>query len=324
MEYDALGRRIKKICNEKTNRYLWDGNVLLHEWDYQKEEEHETSVNDLGEVFLSQKEKVNNLVTWVYDTNNYNPSAKILGEEVYSIINDYLGTPVQAYNSNGKLIWERELDIYGKTRKIEGDQNLIPFLYQGQYYDHDIELAYNRFRYYNPETGTYISQDPIKHWGGSNLYSFVKDSNQCVDIFGWEDIWFRALNQNDMTSLNSGGNIIPKDPTATRTAYEHVLNGSTDGYADQYISLTKERSLAESWARSSGTEVAEIDLNKVQNNFLDLSTPEGREKWILNDKGAKFKNKQSAARMAEMMQEGLVEFSINNSAIKKTYIPCKS
>ncbi|MET2997090.1 RhsD protein, partial [Flavobacterium columnare] len=75
MEYDALGRRIKKICNEKTNRYLWDGNVLLNEWDYQKEEEHETSVNDLGEVFLSQKEKVNNLVTWVYDTNNYNPSA---------------------------------------------------------------------------------------------------------------------------------------------------------------------------------------------------------------------------------------------------------
>ncbi|WP_376776930.1 RHS repeat-associated core domain-containing protein [Flavobacterium covae] len=36
---------------------------------------------------------------------------------------------------------------------------MIPFLYQGQYYDHDIELAYNRFRYYNPETGTYISQD---------------------------------------------------------------------------------------------------------------------------------------------------------------------
>ncbi|WP_317172540.1 RHS repeat domain-containing protein [Flavobacterium columnare] len=109
----------------------------------------------------------------------------MLGEEVYSIINDYLGTPVQAYNSNGKLIWERELDIYGKTRKIEGDQNLIPFLYQGQYYDHDIELAYNRFRYYNPETGNYISQDPIGLEGNNpNFYAYTHDPNSHVDIFG--------------------------------------------------------------------------------------------------------------------------------------------
>nr|WP_324713215.1 RHS repeat-associated core domain-containing protein [Flavobacterium columnare] len=248
----------------------------------------------------------------------------MLGEEVYSIINDYLGTPVQAYNSNGKLIWERELDIYGKTRKIEGDQNLIPFLYQGQYYDHDIELAYNRFRYYNPETGNYISQDPIGLAGGFCIYSYVKDSNKFVDIFGWQDIWFRALRLEDMENIKKGGDIISKDPTAKQSVVNHVNFGSEQWYGDQYISITKERSLAESWARSSGTEVAEIDLNKVQNNFLDLSTPEGREKWILNDKGAKFKNKQSAARMAEMMQEGLVEFSINNSAIKKTYIPCKS
>ncbi|WP_105195157.1 DUF6531 domain-containing protein, partial [Flavobacterium columnare] len=71
MEYDALGRRIKKIIgNEKTNRYLWDGNVLLHEWTYSKGQEAETSVNELGEVYLSQKEAINNLVTWVYQENS--------------------------------------------------------------------------------------------------------------------------------------------------------------------------------------------------------------------------------------------------------------
>ncbi|WP_444671317.1 RHS repeat-associated core domain-containing protein [Flavobacterium columnare] len=75
--------------------------------------------------------------------------------------------------------------MYGKTRKIEGDQNLIPFLYQGQYYDHDIELAYNRFRYYNPETGLYLSQDPIRLLGGNpNLYAYVKNTNAWIDIFG--------------------------------------------------------------------------------------------------------------------------------------------
>ena len=37
----------------------------------------------------------------------------------------------------------------------------IPFLYQGQYYDYETGLAYNRFRYYSPELGRYISQDSI-------------------------------------------------------------------------------------------------------------------------------------------------------------------
>nr|WP_318580831.1 RHS repeat-associated core domain-containing protein [Flavobacterium columnare] len=212
--------------------------------------------------------------------------------------------------------------MYGKTRKIEGDQNLIPFLYQGQYYDHDIELAYNRFRYYNPETGTYISQDPIKHWGGSNLYSFVKDSNQCVDIFGWEDIWFRALNQNDMTSLNSGGNIIPKDPTATRTAYEHVLNGSTDGYADQYISLTKERKFAEKWAKKSGTDVVEIDLDKVSNNKLNLNTPEGRKIHLGDVSNNPTDELRKVNKYAKGASELLVDGEIDKNAIVKRYKPC--
>ncbi|WP_240601639.1 RHS repeat domain-containing protein [Flavobacterium columnare] len=309
--------------------YLWDGNVLLHEWTYLKGQEAETSVNDLGEVYLSQKETVEDLVTWIYQENSFVPSAKIQGEEQFSIISDYIGRPLQCYNEKGSLIWSTDYDIYGGLRNFSSPINLtpdfIPFRQLGQYEDPELEgLYYNRFRYYDCTIGNYISQDPIGLAGGFCIYSYVKDSNKFVDIFGWQDIWFRALRLEDMENIKKGDDIISKDPTAKQSVVNHVNFGSEQWYGDQYISITKERSLAESWARSSGTEVAEIDLNKVQNNFLDLSTPEGREKWILNDKGAKFKNKQSAARMAEMMQEGLVEFSINNSAIKKTYIPCKS
>lgn len=185
MEYDALGRRISKTIGENIKRFLWDGNILLHEWDLVKQDKPKTLLNELGEVYLEKQEPISNLVTWVYDNNNYNPSAKITGEERVSIINDYLGTPVQAYNENGALIWERELDIYGKIRKIDGDKNLIPFLYQGQYYDEDIELAYNRFRYYDTSSGIYLSQDPIGLLGNNpNIYAFVKDINAFVDVFG--------------------------------------------------------------------------------------------------------------------------------------------
>jgi RHS repeat-associated protein len=57
-------------------------------------------------------------------------------------------------------------------------------MYQGQYYDEEIELAYNRFRYYSPETGTYISQDPIGLEGGLTFYGYVEDPNSYLDIFG--------------------------------------------------------------------------------------------------------------------------------------------
>ena len=84
-----------------------------------------------------------------------------MGERRYSIISDYLGTPVEAYDEEGRRVWARELDIYGQTRSEEGAVGFIPFLYQGQYLDGETGLAYNRFRYYSPETGAYISQGSI-------------------------------------------------------------------------------------------------------------------------------------------------------------------
>ncbi|HHL3633610.1 TPA: hypothetical protein ACQ62H_001594 [Neisseria polysaccharea] len=37
-EYDALGRRILKETHDTCHRYAWDGNVLLHEWSYDRRE----------------------------------------------------------------------------------------------------------------------------------------------------------------------------------------------------------------------------------------------------------------------------------------------
>jgi RHS repeat-associated core domain protein len=61
----------------------------------------------------------------------------------------------------------------------------IPFLFQGQYYDYETGLAYNRFRYYDPELGRYISEDPIRFASGTlALHSYVEDVNSWVDVLG--------------------------------------------------------------------------------------------------------------------------------------------
>ncbi len=76
------------------------------------------------------------------------------------------------------------MDIYGKVRKFAGERSLIPWRYQGQYYDEETDLAYNRFRYYSPDTGMFISQDPISIEGGFNVYAYVHDSNSWIDPLG--------------------------------------------------------------------------------------------------------------------------------------------
>ena len=60
-----------------------------------------------------------------------------------------------------------------------------PFKYQGQYYDSEVELCFNRFRYYHPETGRYISEDPIGFLSGEpNFFAYVSDTNAWLDLLG--------------------------------------------------------------------------------------------------------------------------------------------
>ena len=119
------------------------------------------------------------------DQDTFVPAAKLVANGgCFSVISDYLGTPLQAYDKQGNKVWEQELDIYGRQRKRPS--SFIPFKYQGQYEDAETGLYYNRFRYYDPNAGSYISQDPIGLAGGNpTMYAYVKDTTCCLDIFGW-------------------------------------------------------------------------------------------------------------------------------------------
>lgn len=193
--YDPLGRRIAKIVRERISspspgggrgeavtRWVWDGNVPLHEWKYEGAYPPKKSVDEEG--IKEEKEPVENLITWLYESDSFVPCAKLIDSEQYSIITDYLGTPTHAYNNTGEKVWERELDIYGAVKKETGIKGLIPQLYQGQYVDEDTGLAYNRFRYYDSESGRFLSQDPLTLSGGIRLYGYVFDLNIATDPFG--------------------------------------------------------------------------------------------------------------------------------------------
>ena len=177
-EYDALGRRLSKSFGTTVTRWMWNGNVPLHQWKLRRSYSKEQS------AWLTEEERKERTL-WLFEEESFVPAAMIKEGKAYSILTDHLGTPTEAYDADGNEVWSRTLDMNGEVIEENGNVGMVPFLFQGQYYDRETELAYNRFRYYSPQMGIYVSQDPIRLNGGiTNIYAYVEDINSWLDILG--------------------------------------------------------------------------------------------------------------------------------------------
>jgi RHS repeat-associated protein len=155
----------------------------LHEWEEDLASVSVTSEGGILEGVPSEP------VTWIFDEGSFSPAAKLVGDAAFSILSDYLGKPEQMYDSSGELTWDAEYDIYGNIRKLRrGSLKDCPFRFPGQYADDETGLYYNRFRYYDPGSGGYVSQDPIGLAGGHRLFSYTRDINRFIDPFGQNDL----------------------------------------------------------------------------------------------------------------------------------------
>jgi RHS repeat-associated protein len=74
-------------------------------------------------------------------------------------------------------VGEARLTISEAARKA-GLKN--PIRFQGQYLDEETGLHYNRFRYYDPAAGRFISRDPIGLLGGLNLHQYAPNTTAWV------------------------------------------------------------------------------------------------------------------------------------------------
>ncbi|EML8491427.1 RHS domain-containing protein, partial [Salmonella enterica subsp. enterica] len=98
---------------------------------------------------------------------------------------DHRGLPVALINSGGAREWSAEYDVWGNRQKEENPEGLEQLLrLPGQQYDEETGLYYNRYRYYNPEQGRYITQDPIGLRGGWNLYAYPLNPVSGTDPLG--------------------------------------------------------------------------------------------------------------------------------------------
>ena len=82
------------------------------------------------------------------------------------------------------MVWAVSYRSYGNLALQHIDALDQALRFQGQYYDEETGLHYNRFRYYDPGCGRFINQDPIGLLGGTNNYQYVPNPTGWVDPYG--------------------------------------------------------------------------------------------------------------------------------------------
>ena len=127
---------------------------------------------------------------------------------------DQISIPREMINGEGNLVWFG--DYYG-CGKPKSETNISgtahpPFHLQNHYCDLETELHYNFFRYYDPDAGRFVNQDPIGLWGGENLYAFAPNTQEWVDPLGLSNAPGACNNPCDNDPLDwtsHGGKHVP-------------------------------------------------------------------------------------------------------------------
>ena len=190
--HDASGRRTEKRCDRKKIRftYLWDGDSIAEIREYRDDKLY--SVRHLVfngfELISQQFSRVRQAhpsvaPQWVTRTNH--------------AVSDLTGRPLMLFNSEGKTVWRPgQTSLWGLALSLPADTGypdprgeLDPeaapgLLYAGQWQDVESGLCYNRFRYYEPETGMYLVSDPLGLQGGEQTYRYVPNPLRWIDPLG--------------------------------------------------------------------------------------------------------------------------------------------
>ncbi|MEU8682165.1 DUF6531 domain-containing protein [Streptomyces sp. NPDC048611] len=179
--YDPLGRRIAKQCYDSHGHvteetvFTWDGHLLIEEsvrrtdnpmlqvttWDY------------LGDRPITQTERT-------VDARDRRETAR----RFFLVITSPNGTPTELVDERGSIAWKADSTLWGLTAWDRSSTAYIPLRFPGQYFDRETGLHYNFNRYYDPETGRYLSPDPLGLVPAANPYTYVEDPLAHTDPLG--------------------------------------------------------------------------------------------------------------------------------------------
>lgn len=157
LKYDPFGRRIQKSFTQSgtttTTDYLYDDSDLIEE------------IDSSGTV----------IARYTQGPRIDEPLAELRSGTTSFYEADGLHSTTSLSNSTGALANTYAYDSYGRLTASTGTVT-NPLTYTGRDFDSETAIYYYRARYYEPATGRFISEDPIRFKGGIDFYSYALSS----------------------------------------------------------------------------------------------------------------------------------------------------
>ncbi|WP_413937141.1 RHS repeat-associated core domain-containing protein, partial [Nitrospira sp. BLG_1] len=179
--YDGLGRRIEKVANGQTKRYVYDGEDILLEYD---------GTNQL-------------VARYTHGPGIDEPIAVTKGGSTFFYHQDGLGSVTDLTDSSGATAKSYSYDAYGNILEAPGTVDQ-PYTYTGREFDAESGLYYYRARNYDPTTGRFLQQDPIGGLNNPNLYSYVRNApTNLIDPLGLIESTVDAAIRNAISRGNA-------------------------------------------------------------------------------------------------------------------------
>ncbi|GGW58609.1 putative T7SS-secreted protein [Streptomyces xantholiticus] len=245
-EYDALGRRTAKqrlgddqetVLEQIT--FTWDGTTLCEQTTYSDDLPAPVALtwDHRGLRPLAQAERA--LASGA--------PQETINNRFFSIVTDLIGTPNELIDESGDVAWHTRSTLWGTTAWATASSAYTPLRFSGQYFDPESGLHYNYFRYYEPQSGQYMSQDPLGIRPAPSPTSYVSNPHRLSDPLGlspcpgsMDYMEHNAIPAGDPVTHGPTGTLIGTDG-ASRRNFENVLNagehdvvahGSRDGFLE--------------------------------------------------------------------------------------------
>ncbi|MBK3461538.1 RHS repeat-associated core domain-containing protein [Pseudomonas haemolytica] len=278
--YDPFGRRISKTVDDKTTEFFWQGDKLIAE--------HHADCHR----------------SYIYEPNSFRPLALLegygpKGTTPYHYQLDHLGTPQELTTPEGEIVWSAHYRAYGQIARLDVGKIDNPLRFQGQYFDQESGLHYNRHRYYNPDIGRYLTPDPVKLAGGINGYRYVPNPTGWVDPLGLNSCPGRdgckpTHNVDDSTKhakANNGEPTLPapaSTPERTVRVRHYTNRKGSKGIEKDGVILAQDnnRVYLEPAKNKILSPVDAQDKYQIEKSkgrdYIEMDVPESRLEWVKN------------------------------------------
>ena len=169
-EYDGEGRRTEKVAAGLTHQYIYDAEDIV-------EERITGSSSDT--------------IRYHHGVGFDEPLARTNGSSVTTYyLADHLGSIVQESSAAAAITLEREYDPWGVAMQGASTSG---YAYTGREWDAETGLAFYRARYYSPEAGRFLLDDPAGLIDGPNLSAYVRNGpTGAVDPTG-NNTWLQLV-----------------------------------------------------------------------------------------------------------------------------------